>query len=98
MPGRRGGQREETMIRILLATCVVLGMTAAPPALAEPSLADLAARVELRAIETLTLSDEQFLNGDKNGKPTLIAGELRLPRGGTGKLPAVVLLHGSGGI
>ena len=86
------------MIRILRAACVVLGVTAAQSAMAEPSVTDLAARTELRAVETLTLSDQQFLTGDKNGKPTTIAGELRLPRGTTGKLPAVVLLHGSGGV
>ena len=86
------------MIRILRAACVVLGVTAAQSAMAEPSVTDLAARIELRAVETLTLSDQQFLAGDKNGKPTTIAGELRLPRGTTGKLPAVVLLHGSGGV
>ena len=86
------------MIRILRAACVVLGVTAAQSAMAEPSVTDLAARIELRAVETLTLSDQQFLTGDKNGKPTTIAGELRLPRGTTGKLPAVVLLHGSGGV
>ena len=86
------------MTRILRAACVVLGVTAAQSAVAEPSVADLAARTELRAVETLTLSDQQFLTGDKNGKPTTIAGELRLPRGATGKLPAVVLLHGSGGV
>ena len=86
------------MIRILRAACVVLGVTAAQSAMAEPSVTDLAARIELRAVETLTLSDQQFLTGDKNGKPTTIAGELRLPRGATGKLPAVVLLHGSGGV
>lgn len=65
--------------------------------LAEPSLSDLAARIELRPFETLTLSDKQFLTGDKNGKAVTIAGELRIPQRATGRLPAVVLLHGSGG-
>jgi dienelactone hydrolase len=64
---------------------------------AEPSVTDLAARTELRAIPTLTLTDQQFLTGDKNAKPVTIGGELRLPRGVTGKVPAVILLHGSGG-
>jgi dienelactone hydrolase len=67
------------------------------PALAEPSLNDLAARIEIRAVETLTLSDQQFLTGDKNATPVMIAGELRIPRGAAGRLPAVLLLHGSGG-
>src|SRR5258708_29510464 len=85
-------------MRILGATCVVLGVGAAQPALAEPSVTDLASRVEMHAIETLTLSDQQLLTGDRSGKTVTIAGELRFPRGATGRLPAVVLLHGSGGI
>jgi len=67
-------------------------------AAAEPSSTDLAARTELRAIETLTLTDQQFLTGDKNGKAVTIAGELRLPQGAAGRLPAVILQHGSGGV
>jgi dienelactone hydrolase len=65
--------------------------------MADPSVNDLAARTELRPFETLTLSDRQFLTGDKNGKAATIAGELRLPQGSNGRLPAVILLHGSGG-
>jgi dienelactone hydrolase len=56
------------------------------------------ARTELHAIPTLTLSDQQFLTGDKNGRRVTIAGVLRIPRTGTDRLPAVILLHGSGGI
>jgi dienelactone hydrolase len=72
---------------------------AATSVLADQVPSDLAARVELRAIETLTISDQQFLTGDRNGKVVSIVGELRLPQGSrSGRLPAVVLLHGSGGI
>jgi dienelactone hydrolase len=56
------------------------------------------ARTELHAIPTLTLSDRQFLTGDKSGTPVTITGVLRIPRLGTDRLPAVILLHGSGGI
>ncbi|MFL6937218.1 MAG: dienelactone hydrolase family protein [Xanthobacteraceae bacterium] len=56
------------------------------------------ARTELHAIPTLTMSDRQFLTGDRNGVPVTIGGVLRLPRLGTERLPAVVLVHGSGGI
>src|SRR3954468_10195705 len=67
-------------------------------AIADPSVKDLAARTEVRPIETLTLSDQQFLTGDKSAaKAAVIAGELRLPQGASGRLPAVVLMHGSGG-
>jgi dienelactone hydrolase len=57
----------------------------------------LAARIELHSIETLTLSDEQFLRGDSAGKPVIVSAELRIPRG-SGRLPTVILIHGSGGI
>lgn len=55
------------------------------------------ARIEIHSIQTVTLTDEEFLTGSKNGKPALIGGELRLPPG-NGRFPAVVLVHGSGGV
>jgi len=55
------------------------------------------ARLEIYSIETLTLTDQQFLLGAKDGKPARIGGELRLPPGTT-RIPAVVLIHGSGGV
>jgi dienelactone hydrolase len=76
---------------------MILGLAWAQSAAADPSLQDLASRTEVRAIESLTLTDQQFLTGDKNGKAVSIAGELRLPQRSTGRLPAVILLHGSGG-
>ena len=85
------------MTRIFQAAWLILGLAWAQSAMADPSLKDLAARTEVRAIETLTLTDQQFLTGDKNGKQTMIAGELRIPQGASGRLPAVILQHGSGG-
>src|SRR6266478_3143776 len=96
--GLVASDREESMTRILRASCAILGLAWAHVAAAEPSSTDLAARTELRAIETLTLTDQQFLTGDKNGKAVTIAGELRLPQGAAGRLPAVILQHGSGGV
>lgn len=55
-------------------------------------------RPEIRSVETVTLSTQQFLLGDKNGKRTLLAGELRIPEAGSERLPAVILVHGSGGL
>src|ERR1700751_4250556 len=55
---------------------------------------DFAARTALVPIQTLTLTDRQFLNHDRNGKGATIAGQLRIAQG-TGRLPAVVLQHGS---
>ncbi len=56
------------------------------------------ARIELHAFRSITLTDQQFLNGAKEGQPVTITGELRLPRRGNARVPAVVLLHGSGGL
>jgi dienelactone hydrolase len=54
--------------------------------------------MELHPIQTLLLSDEQFLNGDEVGaKPVTVAGQLRIAQG-TGRLPVVVILHGGSGI
>jgi dienelactone hydrolase len=85
------------MKRLLLAAFVIVGAAWARSAVADPSVKDLAARTELRPIETLTLTDQQFLTGDKNGKTVTIAGQLRFPQGVSGRLPAVILQHGSGG-
>jgi dienelactone hydrolase len=56
------------------------------------------ARTEVHPIKTRTPTDEQFLTGDKNAKPVTIAGVLRIPKLGTDRLPAVILVHGSGGM
>jgi dienelactone hydrolase len=55
------------------------------------------ARIEVHPIESVTVTNQQFLNGDKNGKRVVIGGELQLPRG-EGRFPVVVLVHGSGGV
>jgi dienelactone hydrolase len=55
-------------------------------------------RLEIHAIPSVTVSNQQFLTGDRYGKPVIIGGELRLPRGTTEKFPMVILIHGSGGI
>jgi len=54
--------------------------------------------IEIHPIPSVTLTDEQFLTGVKEGKPVLIAGELRFPQSSTERSPVVVLLHGSSGI
>jgi hypothetical protein len=56
------------------------------------------ARMEVIAFQSMTLTDQEFLTGRKDGKPLIIAGELRLPRPGTDRVPVVILIHGSGGI
>jgi dienelactone hydrolase len=67
-------------------------LVSAPPA----SYAQL--RLEMRVVQSETLSTSQFLNGNAQGRPVALAGELRVPRPGTEKFPAVILIHGSGGI
>lgn len=58
---------------------------------------EVAARTEIYAIPSLTISDQQFLTGDANGKQVTVAGEFRIAQG-AGKLPVVVLMHGSSGV
>jgi dienelactone hydrolase len=84
------------MNRLGLMTALAVSLVASF-ALAEPISQDMAARTELHSIGTLTLSDAQFLSGDANGKATTIAGQLRIAAS-SGRLPLVVLQHGSGGM
>src|SRR5262245_24860318 len=55
-------------------------------------------RIELHQVASTTLTDQQFLTGVTEGSPVTLGAELRIPRPGTDQLPAVVLLHGSGGL
>ena len=77
-----------------ITVCVALVVVAL---LAFGTSADTA-RIELHAIQTVTLTGEQFLRGARDGKPATLGGELRIPRPGTDRLPTVVLIHGSGGV
>jgi dienelactone hydrolase len=85
--------------RAAVAAALLCGATllAVSPSRAQTNPREVAARVELHSIPSLTLSDQQFLNGDAGGKPVTMTGEFRIAQG-TGKLPVVVLMHGSGGI
>jgi dienelactone hydrolase len=66
-------------------------------ATAESVPSDMAARTELLAIDTVTLSDAHFLSGDTNAKTVTTTGLFRIASG-VGRLPVVVLQHGSGGM
>ncbi len=55
-------------------------------------------RIELHTFDSLTLTDQEFLQGKNDGKPVKLSAELRLPRKKLKSYPAVVLIHGSGGI
>src|SRR5215470_6935654 len=56
------------------------------------------ARIELQPIQTVTLKTAQILTGESTGPPATLAGELRIPKPGSDRLPAVILIHGSGGV
>jgi dienelactone hydrolase len=87
------------MRNALLLTVLVLGahvVGAQPTEIPKPAHAP---RVEIRTFASQTLSDEQFLKGDASGPTVLLAGELRFPVSNTSpRLPAVIIMHGSGGI
>jgi dienelactone hydrolase len=79
--------------RLLFSVCIMgaLACTSVRPAVAQ------IARTEVIPIQSMTLTDEDFLNGRKDGKSVTLGAVLRLPAG-TGKIPVAILLHGSGGI
>ena len=54
------------------------------------------ARAEDRSFKSVTLADSDLLAG-RDGNPVSITGKLRVPKAANEKLPAVILLHGSGG-
>lgn len=55
-------------------------------------------RVEVHPVRSVTMTDQDFLNGRKDGPPVMLAGQLRIPLAASGKLPAMLFLHGSGGV
>lgn len=61
------------------------------------AFADIPTRTELHAFTSLTLPDTQFLAGNAEAPEVTLTAELALAQG-TGRLPVVVLMHGSGGI
>lgn len=84
-------------MRALISAILVACATVPTAARADDAAKQIAARVELHAIPSLTLSDQQFLAGDPNGKAVTVTGEFRIAQG-AGKLPVVILIHGSGGM
>ncbi len=76
---------------VLALSFVCIGILASASAHAQ------IARLELHMMQTQSPTDQEFLTGGKDAKPVIITGELRIPRPGTDRLPAMVLLHGSGG-
>lgn len=89
--------RRASITGTLIAGLVALGTLAAPiPVRAQGSA--WPGRIEIQPVRSQTLPLDAFLRGDKSGPEVLLGGELRLPLGATGPVPAVILIHGSGGI
>src|SRR3954470_24273949 len=86
------------MLHRLIAAAVVAapllasGLLASGPANAQP------ARIEIHPLDSVHLTNQMFLTGQRSGRSVMLAGELRIAKPGTDKLPAVILVHGSGGI
>jgi dienelactone hydrolase len=84
-------------LRAAIAAALLASLLPASESRAQANPKEIAARVELHAFPSLTLSDQQFLSGDAGGKPVSMTGEFRIAQG-AGRLPVVILMHGSGGI
>ena len=76
------------MKRLVFACLIIGGM--------QGRAADVS-RIESLPLQTVTVTEEQFLTGSRDGRPATIAVELRLPSTAAARVPAVVLLHGSDG-
>ncbi|WP_315720687.1 MULTISPECIES: dienelactone hydrolase family protein [unclassified Bradyrhizobium] len=95
---RRAGRRSlRAVAAAAVASLAIVGVALTGNAQAQGIWKDVPARVEMYPIPSLTLSDRQFLSGDDGGKPVTVVGELRVAQG-SGRLPVVVLMHGSGGV
>jgi dienelactone hydrolase len=88
-----------------MRTIGLLGTVAATAALALTPMAEgeSLVRTEILPIDSVTLTQQEFLTGSTAGRPTRIAGQLTIPRA-PGQVsaippkPAVVMLHGGSGI
>src|SRR2546423_12216973 len=87
--------RKELNMKRLLWLIAVPGFLSAVCSAQTEQMASrqIAPRTEPHAIQTLTVSDEQFLKGDARVKPVTITGQFRIAQG-VGRLPVVVLQHG----
>lgn len=78
---------------LLLAASGLTACATAPPV---KPLAD--GRMGTINFESLNMTARDFLRGDGVGTPVVISGDLRLPTGASGRIPAMVIVHGSDGI
>jgi dienelactone hydrolase len=87
------GARVEFALPLLLAAAALTACATGPSA---KSLTD--GRVGTINFESLNMTPREFLRGDGVGTPVVISGDLRIPRGAAGRIPAMVIVHGSDGI
>jgi dienelactone hydrolase len=80
----------QKLLRISFGVALFVGL--APVASAQN------VKVEKHSIETQSPNAIEILTRRQFDRPARITGELRLPGTGAGKLPAVLLVHGSGGV
>lgn len=85
------------LAKIALMGLLTLAALAAPIA-AHAQGSSWPGRIEILPVRSQTLPLDAFLRGDKAGPDVLLGGELRLPLGSSSRVPAVILIHGSGGI
>jgi len=78
------------MKRSVAACVMALGLSGANAQTVGPT--------ETYPVPSVTLTTDQILGNKLEGKPVTLTGELRFPNAGTGRVPAVILVHGSGGI
>ena len=84
--------------RLLVVTAALVFTGGGARAQITPSTTLSAGQTGRIAFETITLNDSQFLKGEKAGAAATIWGDLRFPRRLTGRVPAVVLVHGTVGV
>ena len=90
-------QRRVCLKTIAIACLMALGALTAPVT-AQAQGSSWPGRIEILPVRSQTLPLDAFLRGEKAGPEVLLGGELRLPVGAGGRVPAVILIHGSGGI
>jgi hypothetical protein len=93
IPRRRLPLRKARVLAALVLIASLIGVAAFPA----PTQSQTGG-ITLLPLQTMTLTWNQVLTSSKDGKPAVIAGQLRIPRIGTGRCPAVVLLGGSFGL
>src|SRR5262245_42833128 len=78
---RAGGFWGWHMLRLAIASAILVSFVAPPSA--------QVARLEVHPVPSITLKDSDFLAGRKEGQNVTLAGQLRIPKLGSDKLPAV---------